>query len=79
MTDQNPTAITPDFEDRHHLALAILEHLHLDPTQVPLRSLTIDLGPDSRHTVTWVGRVHLTTEELDGILTRIRTPRSWTP
>lgn len=77
MTDQNPTPITPDFEERHRLALAVLEHLGIDPTQVLIESLTIQLGPDSRHRVSWAGTARLTTEQLDGILTGLRHERAY--
>lgn len=75
MSHQNPTAITPDFEERHRLALAVLEHLGIDPTHIVTQSLIVQFRHDGGHLVTWAGTARITTEELDGILTRVRTPR----
>lgn len=63
MTDARPQ-LAPDFEDRHLFALELCHHLGLDPDQVTLGSLVVELGEDNRHTVRWEGAAHITTDEL---------------
>jgi hypothetical protein len=78
-THQNPTEIAPDHEETHRLERALLDHLDVDPHRVAFGSVRLELADDGHHLVVWEGIANLTTEELDGILTRIRPARSWTP
>lgn len=66
------TQIPPDFEQRHRLALALCEHLDINPDQVELGTLRIELGPDARHIVTWTGRTRIDLDELSALILTAR-------
>lgn len=68
------TQLPPDYEDRHTLALALCQHLGINPQHLDLDSLQIELGPDARHRVTWTGHAHLNLDDLTDLILKARGP-----
>lgn len=72
MPTNSQQPIAPDFEERHRLALALCQHLSINPKHVDLGSLVIELGPDQHHIVRWNGHTRLTLDDLTALIVTTR-------